>query len=117
MKILIVDDARWQRAHLHLILTSAGHEVIQAADGAEGLDRLEDAPDAVICDLLMPNLDGFGFLAGARQRGVTIPIVIASADVQRTSRERCMELGARAFVAKPYQARDILDAVGTAMAA
>ena len=117
MKILIVDDARWQRAHLVQILTSAGHEVIQAADGTEGLARLAEQPDAVICDLLRPNLDGFGFLAGARERGVTVPIVIASADVQRTSRQRCMDLGARTFVAKPYQARDILDAVEMAMAA
>jgi CheY-like chemotaxis protein len=117
MKVLIIDDARWQRTHLTKILTVAGHEVIAAANGQEGLARLGEAPDAVVCDLLMPVLDGFGFLGAMREQGIVVPVVVASADIQRTSRERCTQLGARAFVAKPYQAADILDAIATAMAA
>lgn len=111
MKILIVDDARWQRSNLTKILKGAGHEVIEAANGLEALARLADGPHVVVCDLLMPELDGFGFLERLKERDEQVPVVIASADIQETSRARCRELGARAFVPKPYRGADILDAL------
>lgn len=114
MKILIIDDARWQRSQLVKILNAAGHEVIQAADGREGLARLSDGPAAIICDLLMPELDGFGFLEELQSRGSSVPVVIASADIQKTSRERCFELGARRFLNKPYSAAELLAALDEA---
>ena len=114
--MLVVDDARWQRLNLAKILKAAGHEVIEAADGAEALTRLAtDRPEAVVCDLQMPNLDGFGFLAEAQTRDVHVPIVVASADIQESSRLRCKQLGAVAFVAKPFQAADILEALAEAI--
>lgn len=117
MKILIIDDARWQRSQLTRVLSAAGHEVIQACDGSEGLLRLEqEGPSAVVCDLLMPTLDGFGFLTELKARGCAVPVVIASADIQRTSRERCHELGARRFVNKPYTPEEILEAIAQAVA-
>lgn len=115
MKILIIDDARWQRSQLTKILSGAGHEVIQAANGREGIDKLGDEPTAIVCDLLMPELDGFGVLEELRQRGSRVPVVIASADIQKTSRERCAELGARQFVSKPYTAETILHAISLAL--
>lgn len=114
MKVLIVDDARWQRSNLTKILTAAGHEVIAAADGREALTKLGDEPHAIICDLLMPELDGFGVLEALRDAQVSVPVVIATADIQQTSRDRCMALGASGFVAKPYKAVDILHALGAA---
>jgi CheY-like chemotaxis protein len=115
VKILIIDDARWQRSQLTKILSGAGHEVIQAANGREGIERLSDAPSAIVCDLLMPELDGFGVLEELRQRGSSVPVVIASADIQKTSRARCAELGARQFVSKPYTAETILHAISQAL--
>jgi CheY-like chemotaxis protein len=115
VKILIIDDARWQRSQLTRILSGAGHEVIQAANGREGLEKLSDEPTAIVCDLLMPELDGFGVLEELRQRGSSIPVVIASADIQKTSRARCAELGARQFVSKPYTAETILHAISQAL--
>lgn len=112
MKVLIVDDARWQRSNLTKILSAAGHEVVQAADGSEALERVAaEHPQVVVCDLLMPRLDGFGFLEQMRVRQCDVPVVIASADIQETSRLRCQELGARAFVPKPYQPAEILAAI------
>lgn len=116
MKILIIDDARWQRSQLTRILTAAGHEVVQACDGVEGLSRLDDGPELVICDLLMPALDGFGFLEAVRERGNRVPVVIASADIQRTSRERCAELGARRFLSKPYSPDTLLQTIADTLA-
>lgn len=114
MKILIIDDARWQRGVLTKILSEAGHEVIEASDGREGIARVSEELGAIICDLLMPNLDGFGFLAELRKRGSHVPVVIASADIQRTSRERCHELGATRFIPKPYNAAMLLKAIAEA---
>ncbi|MBS2019135.1 MAG: response regulator [Deltaproteobacteria bacterium] len=108
MKILIVDDARWQRQNLSKILAAAGHEVIQATNGREALEKLSESPAIIVCDLLMPELDGFGFLEELGRRPDHPPVIIASADIQRTSRERCTALGAAAFLAKPYAANDIL---------
>jgi len=118
VKILIVDDARWQRLQLTKVLVSAGHDVVEASNGREALRALEAgvAPEVIVCDLLMPELDGFGFLAELRERGGAVPVVIASADIQRTSRARCEMLGASGFVAKPYTAEMILAAVGAAVA-
>lgn len=107
MRVLIVDDARWQRSHLQRLLTGLGHDVLQATNGAEGLDMLSNAPDLVVCDLLMPVCDGFQFLEAVRERGIAVPIIVASADIQRTSRERCLELGAKTFLSKPYGANDL----------
>ncbi len=115
MKILIIDDARWQRSQLTRLLREAGHEVVVACDGLEGLERLDEGTSAVVCDLLMPNLDGFGFLEELRARGSAVPVVIASADIQRTSRERCEALGARRFVSKPYKPADLLQALTEAV--
>lgn len=116
MKILIVDDARWQRQNLTRMLSAAGHEVIQATNGREALEKLAESPAVVVCDLLMPELDGFGFLERLQGREERPPVVIASADIQRTSRERCTALGAAAFLAKPYQPTDILPLLDSVVA-
>ena len=114
MKVLIIDDSLWQRKLLATILGAAGHDVIEASNGEEGVSRLAEQPSVIICDLLMPGMDGFDVLGALRHRGTPIPIVIASADIQRTTRKKCEELGARAFVAKPYGAGAILQAIAKA---
>jgi CheY-like chemotaxis protein len=116
MKVLIIDDARWQRKQLAKMLSAGGHQVIEAANGIEGLALLGENPDAIVCDLLMPVLDGFGFLEALRERGCLVPVIIVSADIQRTSRARCAELGACQFVPKPCSAEELLEAVSTAAA-
>jgi CheY-like chemotaxis protein len=117
VKILIIDDAAFQRAQLSRLLREAGHEVIEAANGQEGFERLTETPEVIVCDLLMPGIDGFGFLEGLRLRRSSVPVVIASANIQRTARIRCTELGARRFVPKPYGADRILRAIAEAVAA
>lgn len=112
MKILVVDDSSWQRTMLKRILREAGHTVVEAGNGREAIERLAELPEAIVCDLLMPVLDGFGLLAELKERGSGIPVVIASADVQRLTRERCAELGAADFLAKPYTPEQLVNAVG-----
>ena len=108
MNILTIDDARFQRGQMVRMLTDMGHAVTEAVNGQDGfMAMLQDVPDAVICDLLMPVLDGFALLALVQKHQIEIPVIIVSADVQESSREECMRLGARAFLNKPCKREDL----------
>lgn len=115
-KILVIDDSKFSRKVATLALRGSGHEVIEAEDGQKGLDAVDALnPDCVICDLLMPNLNGIGFLERLRGSGSSLSVIIASADVQASSRVRCKELGISAFLNKPYQGADLVRAVEQAL--
>ena len=85
------------------LLCSLGHEVIEAADGAAGVELAKGDPslDILFLDLLMPVLDGFGALEQLRDLRCPVPRVVLTADVQHKSKERCRELGAVAVLSKP----------------
>lgn len=115
-KILVIDDSKFSRKIAAVALRRGGHEVIEAEDGQEGLNAVETSdPDCVVCDLLMPHLDGIGFLERLRGGGSSLSVIIASADVQASSRVRCEELGISAFLNKPYQGADLARAVEQAL--
>ena len=115
-KILVIDDSKFSRKVATLALRGSGHEVIEAEDGQKGLDAVDALnPDCVICDLLMPNLNGIGFLERLRGGGSSLSVIKASADVQASSRVRCEELGISAFLNKPYQGADLARAVEQAL--
>jgi CheY-like chemotaxis protein len=82
MKVLLVEDDKDTREVLRAALEKSGHEVVEAADGSEGLERLQDStPDIVLLDILMPVMDGFGFLVGRKQLvgpGAKVPVVVLS---------------------------------------
>jgi CheY-like chemotaxis protein len=106
--ILVVDDSHFSRGRVIAAISSFGFRILEAGDGQTGLDVVEQhAPDVVITDLLMPTLDGFGLLRGLRDRGRQIPVIVVTADIQATSRTMCEELGAVAFVNKPFQAQEL----------
>lgn len=115
MKILIVDDSTVQRMILTRILVGGGHSVSGAPDGLSAIEKLHEKPDVIVCDLLMPGLDGDGLLGVLAKRDSLIPVVIASADIHPSTRDKCRALGASAFVAKPYSDREILAAVSKAV--
>jgi CheY-like chemotaxis protein len=117
LKILVIDDSRFQRSQLVRMLTELGHDVVQGTNGEEGFQKiLEEKPDLVFSDLLMPVLDGQGLLMKARDHGLETPIVICSADVQSSTREACRQMGARAFVTKPCGQADLAGAIETVLA-
>ncbi|WP_421910156.1 response regulator [Methanolacinia petrolearia] len=73
-----------------------------AKGGVEGIElAIEKKPDLIILDLLMPEFDGFEVLKELKRKSVDIPVLIASADIQDTSHDLCMELGAADFINKP----------------
>ncbi|MFN8105566.1 MAG: response regulator [Acidimicrobiia bacterium] len=102
--VLIIDDSRFQRGVIRRAVEAAGHEALEAADGHAGLERsVAVAPDVVLMDLVMPGIDGMELLGLFRERGFTAPVVVLTSDVQDSTRARCLDLGAAAFVNKPVQ--------------
>ncbi len=85
------------------LVAGMGHEVLEADDGEAGLlAAAENADiDAILLDLLMPRLDGFGALERFQQNGCAVPRIVLTADVQSKSKDRCLELGAVAVLSKP----------------
>lgn len=110
--VLIVDDAAFSRRMIRKYLQADGYEVLEASNGQEGLEIASDRqPDCILTDLLMPEMDGFEFLETVREQGLTIPIAIISADIQDTSRQRGIELGATTFLNKPPKHAEVSQAV------
>ncbi|HWA01653.1 MAG TPA: response regulator [Caulobacterales bacterium] len=115
LNILTVDDSRVMRQMLMATLKGAGHEVYQAADGLEGLEALKEEVvfDLIITDINMPRLDGFGFIARAREiqnyRGT--PILVLSTESSPEKKARAREAGASGWIVKPFNAEALLSAV------
>jgi two-component system copper resistance phosphate regulon response regulator CusR len=109
MKLLVVEDEARIAAFLVKGLTAHGYAVEWASTGAEGL-RLGVAPDVglVILDLKLPDLGGLEVLAGLRQRGAMVPVIILSARGDVGDRVRGLDLGADDYLAKPFAFEELL---------
>jgi len=121
--ILVVDDNETNRIILVEMLGRWGMQVATAKDGREGLEILAHAQnqgpgfDAVISDLQMPQMDGFEFVERIRKSPQfgQIPVLMLSSSAQQGEHERCRQLGISAYVAKPIQPSELLDAILSAL--
>ena len=113
--ILVTDDDLEIRQLLCLLLRRDGHEVVEAADGAEALRALREAPfDLLLCDLVMPNKEGLETIRAARRAFPGLRIVAMSGGMRggRDFLKVARLLGADAVLAKPFSGQELLDAVG-----
>lgn len=114
-KILVVDDSGLARRLTRKMLEEMGHEVEDVPDGAQALERyLLNHHDVVVLDLLMHGMYGTEVLQKLKQLNPDLPVIIASADIQKTTREQVKEGGAAAMVNKPVskeQMAEVLDIV------
>ncbi len=116
-RILVVDDSRLARVALRQTLERAGHQVTEAPDAETALGLLKDgAFDAISTDVLMPRLDGRALLDAIADRPGSPPVLVVTADVQKTTREECLRRGAAAVVNKPFSAEALLAAVSQTLA-
>jgi len=100
-KVLVVDDSVIGREIVARVLGSA-YEVVKAGSGEEALRNIaETPPDLVLLDLLMPGMDGFAVLQSLKDAGNTVPVFVLSADIQKSTRNRVVELGAVDLLNKP----------------
>ncbi len=102
--VLIVDDSSFQRKVLTGALTKAGYETLEATNGKDGIDKaVTNKPSCILMDILMPDLDGVSALQELRARGNKAPVIMVTADIQETTKKKCMNLGAVGFVNKPIK--------------
>jgi chemosensory pili system protein ChpA (sensor histidine kinase/response regulator) len=110
--ILIVDDSINVRRFLALTLEKGGYRVEQAKDGQDALDKLTGglAVQAVICDIEMPRLDGYGFLARVKGNSdfKCLPVAMLTSRSGDKHRQLAMQLGATAYFSKPYNEQELL---------
>ncbi|MDZ8028526.1 MAG: hybrid sensor histidine kinase/response regulator [Nostoc sp. DedQUE11] len=110
--ILIVDDSINVRRFLALTLEKGGYQVEQAKDGQDALEKLQNGlrVEAVICDIEMPRLDGYGFLGKVNSDVDTknIPVAMLTSRSSNKHRQLAIQLGARAYFSKPYNEQELL---------
>lgn len=111
MRALVIDDSRAIRSIVGKTVRELGFEVLEAANGREGLDRLSAAGtvDLVLVDWNMPEMDGYQFLVAARANAAwrALPIIMVTTETEMSQMQRALEAGASEYVMKPFT-RDIL---------
>jgi len=115
-KILVIEDEPQVRANISEILELGDFEPIVAKDGREGVQLAqENLPDLIVCDVMMPHLDGYGVLQVLRQEQTTdsIPFIFLTAKVDRSDFRQGMDLGADDYLTKPFTPDQLLGAIVT----
>jgi two-component system chemotaxis response regulator CheY len=111
-KILVVDDSKLSRRTVRRILEGAGFSVVEAEDGMSALELyFLEKPDAVVLDLVMAGMYGLEVLEKIRQMDPQARVVIASADIQSSTRQLAEAGGAAAVINKPLVGSEVLDAL------
>ncbi|MBU2913119.1 MULTISPECIES: response regulator [Reichenbachiella] len=114
-RILLIEDNDSVRENTAEILELAGYEVLTAADGKQGVTMLREnnTVDLIICDIMMPGLDGYGVLHIVMRNPETshIPFIFLTAKAEKSDMRKGMNLGADDYLTKPYDDVELLDAV------
>lgn len=111
-KILIADDAMFMRLTLGNILKEAGYEVCEAKNGLEMLQNYEiEAPDLVMLDITMPEMDGLSALKALREKHPKAKVIMCSAMGQRAMVLDAIRSGASDFIVKPFEKSKVYDAI------
>jgi CheY-like chemotaxis protein len=106
--VLLIEDSAFQRKVVSSIVKDLGYDIITADNGYEGIERiLTDKPAVILSDLLMPEYDGKWVLEQMNAKGIKTPVIIVTSDVQTSTKDQCMRLGAFGYLNKPVQ-KDLL---------
>ncbi|MGX5817849.1 response regulator [Chitinophaga lutea] len=114
--ILVVDDHPGIRENVAEMLTLAGYQAIEAENGKQAVEMAkEQRPDLIVCDIMMPELDGYGVLHMLRKYPETehIPFIFLTAKTDRSDFRKGMEMGADDYITKPFEDVELLTAVET----
>jgi CRP-like cAMP-binding protein/CheY-like chemotaxis protein len=113
-KILIIEDNNDIRENVVEILELAGYNVFEANNGRTGVDlAVKNIPDVILCDIMMPELDGYGVLYMLNKNPVTaaIPFIFLTAKAERVDLRKGMEMGADDYLTKPFDDMELLSAI------
>lgn len=112
--VMIVDDSASVRQVVAIALKGAGYEVLDACDGKDALTKLDGRKiHLIISDVNMPNLDGIGFVkqVKAHPSYKFTPVIMLTTESAAEKKQRGQEAGAKAWIVKPFQPQQMLDAV------
>ena len=113
-KILLIDDDESMLLAVSRVLTVSGFEVVSAPGGVPGLEMTRSVqPDAVVCDVNMPDMDGFEVLQRVRADPdtVSLPFILLTSADERENVRKAMQMGADDFISKPFKRQELIDAV------
>ncbi len=117
--ILVIEDNLEVRENICEILELSGYDVYSAENGAVGVEQsVANKPDLILCDVMMPRLDGYGVLKIVRSNPVTshIPFIFLTARAEKSDFRKGMGLGADDFITKPFDDTELLSAIETRLA-
>ncbi len=113
-KVLVVEDSPPQREMISALLKHSGMTVTSASDGVEALEQiLEDCPDIVVLDIVMPRMNGYELCRRLKDNPKTkeLPVVMCSTKGEEFDRYWGMRQGANAYIAKPFQPQELVSTV------
>ncbi len=114
-KLLLVDDEKPLLMNVKEILELEGFEVVTGGNGNEGLQQYEkEKPELIICDIMMPDMDGYGFIQRLRERGYTnVPFIFLTAKSDYDDIRTGMTIGADDYLIKPVKGKQLVEAIRT----
>ena len=115
-KILVIEDEEFVRENILELLDAEGFDVFGAQNGLIGVDLAKaKMPDLILCDVMMPGLDGYGVLTTIRQDPAmaAIPFIFLTAKAAKADFRQGMELGADDYITKPFTRAELLGAIAT----
>ena len=113
-KILVIEDNIEVRENISEILELSDYKVITAENGKKGVElALKEIPDLIVCDIMMPELDGYGVLHLLNKHIETygIPFIFLTAKSEKTDLRKGMEMGADDYLTKPFDGIELLNAI------
>jgi two-component system KDP operon response regulator KdpE len=108
IKVLVIDDEPPIRKLLRMGLTSQGYNIIEAGNGKVALELMREAPDLVILDLGLPDIQGHELLRTIRSRNEGVPVVVLSSRGDEAGKVQALDLGADDYVTKPFGMDELL---------
>ena len=113
MKVLVADDSGVMRKIIIRSLISVGvTDIVEAANGQEAIDKFKETPvDLILTDWNMPEKSGLDVVVEIRATGSLVPIIMVTSRVSEKHRARAIEIGVNDYLGKPYQERELLEAV------
>lgn len=115
-KVLVIEDESWIQAAIVDLLELSGFQVFSADDGEDGVVMtLQHQPDLILCDVIMPGMDGYAVLTQVRShpQTATTPFIFLTAKADRCDRRQGMDLGADDYLTKPFLPEELLKAIAT----
>lgn len=118
VKILIIDDEKNLRETICELLSYAGYDVRDAQDGMEGLEKVRQfIPDLILCDIMMPILDGYGFMEKHNISDYSnIPVIFLTAKIEIKDPKKDVALGIKAHIKKPFIFKELKGKIESALA-